>query len=49
MYLSVIALQQQGVSDSDIIKDVLKMGGINYKTGKAMLEALLQLGESQQW
>ena len=49
MYLSVIALQQQGVSDSDIIKDTLKMGGTNYAKGKQMLEALLQLGASQQW
>jgi signal transduction histidine kinase len=49
MYLAVTALQQQGISDSDIIKDTLKMGGTNYAKGKAMLEALLQLGQSQDW
>lgn len=49
MYNSVMALKQQGVTDSDIIKDVLKQGGRNYEKGKAMLEALLQLGQSQGW
>ncbi|AFZ15602.1 hypothetical protein Cri9333_4836 (plasmid) [Crinalium epipsammum PCC 9333] len=48
-YLAVTALQQQGISDSDIIKDVLKQGGTNYQKGKAMLEALLQLGQSKGW
>ena len=48
-YLAVTALQQQGISDSDIIKDVLKQGGTNYKKGKEMLDALLQLGQSKGW
>jgi hypothetical protein len=48
-YLAVTALQQQGISDSDIIKDVLKQGGTNYQKGKAMLEVLLQLGQSKGW
>ncbi len=48
-YLAVTALQQQGISDSDIIKDVLKQGGTNYKKGKQMLEVLLQLGQSKGW
>ena len=48
-YLAVTALQQQGVSDSDIIKDVLKQGGTNYQKGKQMLDALLQLGQSKGW
>jgi hypothetical protein len=48
-YLAVTALQQQGISDSDIIKDVLKQGGTNYSKGKAMLDALLQLGQSKGW
>ena len=48
-YLAVTALQQQGVSDSDIIKDVLKQGGTNYQKGKQMLDALLQLGQSNGW
>jgi hypothetical protein len=49
MYLVVTALQQQEISDSEIIKDTLKMGGTNYAKGKQMLEALLQLGQSQGW
>ncbi|MGB3205460.1 MAG: hypothetical protein WBB28_10760 [Crinalium sp.] len=49
MYLAVTALQQQGVADSDIIKDTLKIGGANYQNGRKMLDALLQLGASQQW
>jgi hypothetical protein len=49
MFHSVVALQQQGISDSDIIKDVLKRGGTNYQEGKTMLEALLQLGKQQGW
>ncbi|AFZ15743.1 hypothetical protein Cri9333_4988 (plasmid) [Crinalium epipsammum PCC 9333] len=48
-YLAVTALQQQGISDSDIIKDVLKQGGTNYSKGKQMLDALLQLGQSKGW
>ena len=48
-YLAVTALQQQGVSDSDIIKDVLKQCGTNYKKGKQMLNALLHLGQSKGW
>ena len=48
-YLAVTALQQQGISDSDIIKDVLKQGGTNYSKGKQMLNALLQLGQSKGW
>lgn len=48
-YLAVTALQQQGISDSEIIKDTLKMGGVNYQKGKQMLEALIQLGQSQGW
>ncbi len=49
IYLSVMALKNQGVTDSDIIKDVLKQGGTNYQKGKAMLETLLQLGQSEGW
>jgi hypothetical protein len=48
-YLAVTALQQQGISDSEIIKNVLKQGGTNYQKGKQMLDALLQLGQSQGW
>ncbi|AFZ15546.1 hypothetical protein Cri9333_4772 (plasmid) [Crinalium epipsammum PCC 9333] len=48
-YLAVTALQQQGISDSEIIKDVLKQGGTNYSKGKQMLDALLQLGQSKGW
>ncbi len=49
MFHSVVALQQQGVSDSDIIKDVLKQGGTNYPKGKQMLDTLLTLGKEQGW
>ncbi|HEY9692219.1 MAG TPA: hypothetical protein V6D15_08450 [Oculatellaceae cyanobacterium] len=49
MYLAVTALQQQGVAESKIIKDVLQQEGRNYSQGKAMLEALLQLGQFQGW
>ncbi len=49
MYLSIIALQQQGTSDSKIIKEVLGQSGRNFDKGKEMLEALLQLGQEQKW
>jgi hypothetical protein len=49
MYLSIIALQQQGTSDSKIIKEVLGQSGRNFEKGKEMLEALLQLGKQQGW
>ena len=49
MYLAVTALQQQGVADSDIIKDTLKQGGANYQKGKQMLDTLITLGQSQRW
>ena len=49
MYLAIVALQQQGVAESKIIKDVLQQEGRNYPQGKAMLEALMRLGASQQW
>jgi hypothetical protein len=48
-YLAIMALQQQGVSESKIIKEVLGQEGRNYEKGKAMLEALLQLGQSEGW
>ncbi len=49
MYLSIIALQQQGTSDSKIIKEVLGQEGRNFDKGKEMLEALLTLGKEQGW
>jgi hypothetical protein len=49
MYLSIIALQQQGTSDSKIIKEVLGQEGRNFDKGKQMLEALLHLGQQQGW
>lgn len=49
IYSSIIALKEQGMSDSDIIKDVLKLGGANYQAGKQTLTTLLQLGQSQGW
>ena len=49
IYLAVTALQQQGVAESKIIKDVLQQEGRNYSQGKQMLDALLQLGEQQKW
>jgi hypothetical protein len=48
-YLAVISLQQQGASDSKIIKEVLGQEGRNYERGKEMLETLLQLGQSEGW
>jgi hypothetical protein len=47
--LSIIALQQQGTSDSKIIKEVLGQSGRNFDKGKEMLEALLHLGQAQGW
>jgi hypothetical protein len=49
MYLSVMALQQQGITESRIIKEVLQCEGRKYEQGKQMLEALLSLGQSQGW
>jgi len=49
MYLAVVSLQQQGVSQSQIIKEILGQEGRNYEKGKAMLQTLLQLGKQQNW
>lgn len=48
-YLAIVALQEQGISESKIIKEVLGQEGRNYPAGKQMLETLLQLGQSQGW
>ena len=49
MYLAVTTLQQQGVSESKIIKEVLEQEGRNFEKGKQMLQALLRLGKEQAW
>jgi|GEM_PF-5561096 len=49
MYLTVMALQQQGIAESKIIKEVLQCEGRNYSKGKQMLDALLQLGQQEGW
>jgi hypothetical protein len=49
LFLAVTQLKQAGVSDSKIIKDVLKQEGRNFETGKQMLETLLELGLQQEW
>ncbi|MGB3206456.1 MAG: hypothetical protein WBB28_15830 [Crinalium sp.] len=49
LYKSVSLLKEQGISDTKIIEEVLGMGGRKFSEGKQMLDALLQLGESQQW
>jgi hypothetical protein len=49
LYYAVTQLKEMGVSDSKIIKEVLKQQGRNFETGKQMLETLLQLGQSQGW
>lgn len=49
LYKSVSALKQQGVSDTQIIEEILGMGGRRFNDGKKALETLLQLGQQQQW
>lgn len=49
MYLTVMALQQQGIAESKIIKEVLQCEGRNYSKGKQILDALLQLGQQEGW
>jgi hypothetical protein len=42
-------LKEQGLSDTKIIEDVLGMSGRKFSEGKQMLDALLQLGQSERW
>ena len=49
LYLAVSNLKQQGVSDTEIIESVLGLGGRRFKEGKAALESLIQLGQSEGW
>jgi type II secretory pathway pseudopilin PulG len=49
LYLAVTQMKEMGVSDSKIIKEVLKQEGRNFNEGKQMLEALIQLGQQQGW
>ena len=49
LYLAVTSLQQEGVSDSKIVKQVLGMEGGNFAKGQKALQAILDLGKSQGW
>jgi hypothetical protein len=49
LYKAVSMLQQQGVSDTEIIETALQMGGRRFTEGKQALETLLQLGVQQEW
>ena len=48
-YLAALSARARGESDSKIIKEILRQEGRNYEKGKQMLQALLQLGQSQGW
>ena len=49
LWKSVSLLKEQGISDTKIIEDVLGMSGRKFGEGKQMLDALLQLGQQQEW
>lgn len=49
LYKSVSLLKEQGLSDTKLVEEVLGMGGRKFNEGKQMLDALLQLGQSQGW
>lgn len=49
LYKSVSLLKEQGISDTRIIEEVLGMGGRKFNEGKQMLDALIQLGQTQNW
>jgi hypothetical protein len=49
LWKSVSLLKEQGISDTKIIEEVLGMSGRKFTEGKQMLEALLQLGQSEGW
>lgn len=49
IYLAIAAMKQEGISDTKIIKEVLKQEGRNFETGQKMLEAILQLGQQEGW
>lgn len=49
LWKSVSLLKEQGLSDTKIIEEVLGMSGRKFNEGKQMLDALLQLGQSEGW
>jgi len=49
LWKSVSLLKEQGISDTKIIEEVLGMSGRKFSEGKQMLDALLQLGQSEEW
>jgi hypothetical protein len=49
LYLAVKHLQQEGVADSRIVKQVLGMEGGNFAKGQKALQAILDLGLQQGW
>ena len=49
LYKSVSLLKEQGLSDTKLVEEVLGMGGRKFNEGKQMLDALIQLGEKENW